>query len=201
MTATFNIAILGSTRGSNLPGVVKGLKHSNVKIKHVISNKINAGILEKAKSDGLSTMFINSNDQDFEKKLDAALKKNNIKLLVLIGFMKILSPWFVSHWKNKIINVHPSLLPRHAGLMNLAVHQAVLDNHEKQTGCTVHWVIDEVDAGSIVVQKRCDVLPTDTAESLKIRVQQLEVNALIEAVLKNANIYNKATKFNELLNL
>ena len=186
MTSGCNIAFLGSTRGSNLPGVVAGLKDFNIITKSVISNKVDAGILDKAKSLGLPAIFIDSAEADFEHTLDQHLKSHQINLLVLIGFMKILSPWFVSRWKNKIINVHPSLLPKHAGLMNLKVHQAVLDNSEQETGCSVHWVTDEVDAGEMVIQKTCAVLKTDTAEIVKQRVQALEIIALIEAIRKIA---------------
>jgi phosphoribosylglycinamide formyltransferase-1 len=84
--------------------------------------------------------------------------------------MRILSAQFVSDWQNRIINIHPSLLPKHAGKMDLAVHQAVLDAHEKETGCTVHYVTDVVDEGPIILQKKCVVDENDTAETLKARV-------------------------------
>lgn len=177
---SFNISILGSTRGSNLEGVHEGLLNSTVKIVSVISNKSNAGILDKAKKLHLPTIYIEQTH--FEKNLDQHLKNNKTDLLVLMGFMKILSTGFVSAWKNKIINVHPSLLPKHAGLMNLAVHQAVLDQAERESGCTVHFVIDKVDAGKIIIQKSCSVFANDTAESLKERVQKLEVDALVESI-------------------
>lgn len=176
----FRVSVLGSTRGSNLPGLHQGLAHTSARIVSVLSNKKDTGILEKAKQLNLPHFYFSSHN--FEKELDAHLIQNNIDLLVLMGYMKILSAAFVSRWKNKIINVHPSLLPKHAGLMNLSVHQAVLDAKEKETGCTVHWVIEKVDAGDVIVQKTCDVLPDDTAEILKERVQKLEVDALIEAI-------------------
>jgi len=184
MADIFNIAILGSTRGSNLPGLATGLENKPIRITGVISNKNDTGILEKARQLNLNSIFIDSKKIDFEKRLDAHLHENTIDLLVLMGFMKILSPWFVNRWKNKVINVHPSLLPKYAGLMNLAVHQAVLDHHDTETGCTVHWVTNEVDAGDVIIQKKCGVFSTDTAEILKQRVQTLEVQALIEAIHK-----------------
>jgi phosphoribosylglycinamide formyltransferase-1 len=110
------------------------------------------------------------------------LLERDVELVVLIGYMRILSPEFVTAWENKIINVHPSLLPDFAGGMGNAVHQAVLDAGKAETGCTVHYVTEEVDAGPIVVQKRCAVLPDDTVESLKVKVQELEAVALIEAI-------------------
>ena len=176
----FKIVILGSTRGSNLPGLYSGLLNTNIHVFSVMSNKENAGILEKAKALKIPAVYFKS--ENFEKNLNDYLTENKIDLLVLMGFMKILSAHFVASWKDKIINVHPSLLPRHAGLMNLAVHQAVLDAKEKKTGCTVHAVIEKVDAGDIIIQKTCDVFLSDTAETLKARVQSLEVPALIEAI-------------------
>lgn len=178
----FKISVLGSTRGSNLAGLCQGLLNTPTKIVDVLSNIMNAGILEKAKQLGLPHSCIPT--ENFEKKLGVHLKDNEINLLVLIGFMKILSPHFVSQWRNKIINVHPSLLPKHAGLMNLSVHQAVLDAKEEQTGCTVHWVTEKVDAGGVILQKECDVFSNDDPQILKKRVQQLEVQALVEAIEK-----------------
>ncbi|TAL61953.1 MAG: phosphoribosylglycinamide formyltransferase, partial [Legionella sp.] len=95
---------------------------------------------------------------------------------------RILSPEFVTHWKDRIINVHPSLLPAFAGKMDLAVHQAVIDAKVPETGCTVHFVTAEVDAGPIILQKKCPVLASDTAEGLKLKVQQLEALALVDAI-------------------
>ena|SRR3990167_1747124 len=177
-----NISILGSTRGSNLPGLYNGLTNTHVRIVGVISHKKDAGILEKARTLKLNCAYIPGNTTTFEIACDKRLHETKTEMIVLIGFMKILSPWFVQRWKNKIINVHPSLLPKYAGLMDLNVHQAVLDNHETETGCSVHYVTEEIDAGKVIVQKICAVLPNDTAESLKVRVQMLEVEGLIEAL-------------------
>ena len=98
--------------------------------------------------------------------------------LLSVGYMRILSAEFVTEWNNKVINVHPSLLPAFAGKMDLEVHQAVLD----ETGCTIHYVTPEVDEGPVLLQKKCAVLKNDTAESLKNRVQLLEGAALVEAI-------------------
>ena len=178
----FNIAVLGSTRGSNLPGLAHHLQNSAIHIHSVISNKKNAGILEKANELHLPTLYISNEQNDFEKKLDNFLLKNKTDLLVLMGFMKILSPWFIERGLKKIINVHPSLLPKHAGLMDLSVHQSVLNAKEIESGCTVHWVSEQVDSGEIILQKKCCVLPNDDARSLKKRVQSLEVSALAESI-------------------
>lgn len=181
------IAVLGSTRGTNLNAVVAAIKQQRLPatIELVLSNKADAPILEKAENFGLKSLFINPQGlsrSDFDHSLSEILKQHRIELIVLIGYMRILSAEFVANWEHKIINVHPSLLPAYAGLMNLDVHQAVLDGAEIETGCTVHFVTEQVDAGPIIVQKKCPVLAGDTPELLKTRVQELEGEALIEAI-------------------
>ena len=181
------LGILGSTRGSNLLPLVETLAKRQVpfQINAVISNREKAGILDKAQSKGWPCWFCDPNGlsrTDYDGKLSALLEDAEVDLVVLIGFMRILSPEFVAQWRHRIINVHPSLLPDYAGLMDLAVHQAVLDDGRKETGCTVHEVSEEVDGGPILVQKRCPVMAEDTVETLKTKVQALEVLALAEAI-------------------
>ncbi|MCW8445364.1 phosphoribosylglycinamide formyltransferase [Fluoribacter gormanii] len=181
------IAVLGSTRGTNLNALVAAIKQQRLSasIELVLSNKEDAPILEKAARFGIESMFANPQGlsrMEFDNYLSKILKQHQIELVVLIGYMRILSAEFVSDWENKIINIHPSLLPAHAGLMNLDVHQAVLDAAEEETGCTVHFVTEQVDAGPIILQKKCPVLADDTPELLKVRVQELEGLALVEAI-------------------
>ena len=103
--------------------------------------------------------------------MDAALRAHHIELVVMAGFMRILSDEFVLRWQGKLINIHPSLLPAYKGMHT---HSRVLDAGEKQHGATVHWVIPELDAGEIIAQSALDILPNDTAESLQQRVHALE---------------------------
>ena len=110
------------------------------------------------------------------------MKENNVDLILLIGFMRILSASFCKQWRNKILNVHPSLLPKYGGGMDIDVHKQVLLNGDKKTGCTIHYVNEDVDQGPILVQKECDVLPKDNEFTLKDKVQKLEGLAYIEAV-------------------
>ena len=112
------------------------------------------------------------------------LENKKIDLILLIGFMRILSSSFVEKWAGKIINVHPSLLPKHAGGMNKSVHESVLLSGDDKTGCTIHLVTKEVDSGPILLQLSCPVKKGDTAEDLKNRVQALEGRAFIQ-VIKN----------------
>lgn len=176
------IAILGSTRGTHLPALHDALKDE---IKIVISNKADSGILDRARERYLEALHINAKDvsrEVYDEKISQVLREHHIDLIVLIGYMRILTPAFVKQWQNKIINVHPSLLPKYAGLMDQQVHQAVLNAHETETGCSVHYVTEQVDSGPVILQKKCSVLANDTIESLKQRVQNFESTALLEAI-------------------
>ena len=183
------LGILGSTRGSNLDAIVSAISSHQLpaKIEIVISNKPSAFILERARSHGLNAMFVNPDElsrEIYDLKMSDLLREHQVDLVVLIGYMRILSHEFISQWKNKIINVHPSLLPAYAGKMDMDVHRAVIAAGEKETGCSVHYVTEEVDAGPVIVQKKCQVFAEDTAEELKQRVQQLEGIAMVEAIIK-----------------
>jgi phosphoribosylglycinamide formyltransferase-1 len=184
---TIRLGILGSTRGTDMLAVIAAIQqqrlHATIEI--VISNKPEAMILTRARAAELVAEFVDPTHltrDAYDLKLSETLQDKGVELVVLIGYMRILSPAFVSAWQHKIINVHPSLLPDFAGGMGGAVHQAVLDAGKTETGCTVHYVTEEVDAGPIVLQKRCAVLPDDSIESLTVKVQALEGIALVEAI-------------------
>lgn len=181
------LGILGSTRGSNLLPLVDAInnKQLSASIEVVVSNKPEAGLLEKAAQFNLPHHAVAVNGlsrKEYDAKLSQLFQQYQVDLIVLIGYMRILSAEFVATWQEKIINVHPSLLPDFAGLMDLQVHQAVLDAGKVETGCTVHYVTPIVDAGPTIIQKKCKVHADDSAESLKARVQQLEGQALIAAI-------------------
>ncbi|KPJ67420.1 MAG: phosphoribosylglycinamide formyltransferase [Coxiella sp. DG_40] len=180
------IAILASGRGSVIPRVIAAInsKQLNAKIAVIISNKADADVLRLAESYNIEAKYISS-----EQLISQTLKQHNIELILLIGYMKILSHTFVDEWRNKILNVHPSLLPAFAGLMDLKLHQAVLNAGVKETGCTVHLATEKLDAGPILLQKKCSVYATDTPQTLKQRVQKLEGEALVEAIKKWQEIY------------
>jgi phosphoribosylamine--glycine ligase/phosphoribosylglycinamide formyltransferase/phosphoribosylformylglycinamidine cyclo-ligase/phosphoribosylamine--glycine ligase/phosphoribosylformylglycinamidine cyclo-ligase len=112
------------------------------------------------------------------------LRENDVELVLLVGYMRILSDSFCQEWKGRVLNVHPSLLPDFAGGMDLAVHEAVIAASKKESGCTVHFVTEVVDGGPIAVQKRCEVSAGETPESLKAKVQALEGPSFIEAITK-----------------
>lgn len=184
------LGILGSTRGTHLNAIHEAISNKILaaSIEVVISNKADALILKKAEEFGYPALFVHSQGltrEEYDQQVSSLLKQHQVDFIVLIGYMRILSADFVNDWQNHIINVHPSLLPNHAGLMDLAVHQAVLDDQEVETGCTVHIVTENVDEGPIVMQKTCPVYPDDTAQTLKERVQVLEAQALVEALARS----------------
>lgn len=179
------LAILGSTRGTSMQAIIDAINQQQVdaQIELVLSNKVDAPILARAQAQQLNAVFIAApNRQEFETKLSALLQAYEIDLLLLIGFMRILSPDFVQQWANKVLNVHPSLLPQFAGLNDRAVHQAVLVSGQRYSGCTVHYVSAEVDKGPILMQQQCLVAPNESVDSLKAKVQVLEGKALIAAI-------------------
>jgi phosphoribosylglycinamide formyltransferase-1 len=183
------IGILGSTRGTNTLHIYAEIAAGrlNADVGVVISNIKKAVILSRARSAGVPAVHVPGKDrlrEDFDAEVNEVLARHGCDMVLLVGFMRILSPVFCDAWKGRAVNVHPSLLPKHAGLMDLEVHQSVLDAGDTESGCTVHLVDSVVDAGSIIVQPSVAVAPNDTAESLKSKVQALEAPALVQAVQK-----------------
>lgn len=176
MTKT-KIAVLVSGGGTNLQALIDSQKSGIIKsgeISLVISNNKDAYALTRAKNNNINTEVILSKTENFEDKLIALLEENGIDIIVLAGFMKILSEKFTSHFKNRIINVHPSLIPSFCGkgYYGLKVHEEALKYGVKVTGATVHFVNEIPDGGKIIAQKAVKVLKTDTPESLQKRVMQ-----------------------------
>ena len=188
------LAVLGSTRGTDLDAIVSAIDEGilNATIKLVISNKENAYILKRAEKNNIKSIFLSDYSvtrEEYGNLLNKIFLDNNVDIVLLIGFMRILSKSFCKKWDNKILNVHPSLLPKYAGGINNNVHRDVLKNKDSETGCTIHYVTANVDSGPILIQKKCEVQPGDTIESLKDRVQHLEGQAFIEALhlIENKN--------------
>ena len=181
------LGIIGSTNGTDLQAVLDaiGSGELNAEVSVVLSNQKNAYILERAENHNVPAVFVSHKGktrEEFDAEMTGVLKEYGVDLVLLVGFMRILSAGFCREWQNKLLNVHPSLLPKYAGGMDTNVHKEVLKNGDTQTGCTIHFVTDEVDGGPILVQKKCNVESDDTAETLKIKVQQLEGEAFIEVI-------------------
>ncbi len=181
------LGVLGSTNGTDLQVILESVKAKKINaiVNVVISNKKNAYILKRGQNHGLPSIFINHNDkkrESFDSELTSTLEKYNVELILLIGFMRILSSTFCKRWRHKIINVHPSLLPKYSGGMDMNIHEQVIKNGDKESGCTIHFVTEELDKGPILIQKKCKVNTNETPETLKVKVQRLEGIAFIEAI-------------------
>ena len=181
------LGVLGSTRGTDLEAILSAIKNKKLsaEVSVVISNRENAYILTRAKNHDVPSFFIshkNKSREEFDKDVTTILKQYNVELVLLIGFMRILSTRFCQAWRDRVLNVHPSLLPKYAGGMDMNVHEEVLKNGDHETGCTIHLVTETVDGGPILVQKRCTVATDETIATLKSKVQALEGGAFIEAI-------------------
>lgn len=181
-----NIAVLVSGGGTNLQALIdaqgKAIKSGRIKV--VISNKSDAYALVRAKNAGIDTEVIEEKGESFEKALTEKLEKHGVDIIVLAGFMKILSGSFTSRYANRIINVHPSLIPSFCGkgAYGLKVHEMALEYGVKVTGATVHFVNEIPDGGSIIMQKAVEIEEGDTPEILQRRVmEQAEWKILPEA--------------------
>lgn len=178
----FKIAILASTKGTDLQAIIDELRDGKlpgIELSVVIGNKKNCYALQRAREQGFKTVFIdpkNKTREEFDEKMAEILEKEKIDLIVLVGYMRILSSNFVKKFPKKIINVHPALIPKFCGpkYYGKNVHEAVLKAKEKETGMTIHYVDEGVDTGKIILQKTCQISPNDTPDTLKEKVQALE---------------------------
>ena len=180
-----NLGILLSGRGSNFEAIAKNVasgKISNARIAIVISNRADAGGLDVARKLGLESVVIPSKGkvrEEHDREVVAALQQHNVDLVCLAGYMRLLSPWFVKQFPHKILNIHPSLLPSFPGL---EAQEQAFAYGVKVSGCTVHFVDEELDHGAIIVQKAVPVLATDDEHSLAARILDQEHIAYTEAI-------------------
>jgi phosphoribosylglycinamide formyltransferase-1 len=187
-----NIAVFASGGGSNLQAIYEAIRAGNlpnVNLSLVISNNSKSGALEFAKARGvnwghLSLTTSENDDKLLERNMLQTLEENNIDLIVLAGYMKKLPGQIVKKYENRIINIHPALLPKYGGegMYGLKVHEAVLASGDKETGASVHYVTNDYDEGEIIMQERCVVLANDTPESLQNRVKEIEHVLLPKAI-------------------
>ena len=179
-----NTAIFISGKGSNLKNLIKFSlkKNSPIEIKFVISNNKNAKGLNFSKKYKIeSRIFKYSNKQNTENQILKDLKKREIKLICLAGFMKILSKNFIRNFQGKILNIHPSLLPKYKGLNT---HKRAIENNEQYSGCTVHLVNSKLDSGKIILQQKVKINKKDTAKTLKKKIQKNEYLLYPKAIKK-----------------
>lgn len=176
-----NIGVLISGSGTNLQAIIDETKAGGINgtIKVVISSKKDAYGLERARISGIESVY----ETDEDKIIDI-LEKNNIDLIVLAGYLKIITPKFVDKFRNKIINIHPSLIPSFCGkgYYGEKVHQGVIDYGSKVTGATVHFVDEGADTGAIIMQETVNVEQDDDVKSLSKRVLEVEHRILKESI-------------------
>jgi phosphoribosylglycinamide formyltransferase-1 len=186
-----NVAILGSTRGTDMNAIMEAKNMGElegVNFKFVLSNKRNARILDKAEEWGIEAIWLGAKQfgkdgrEAYDNRVTEILEENDIDLILLIGYMRLMSSSFVKRWWGRVMNIHPSLLPAFAGGMDLNVHQAVLDRGCTITGATLMFIDEGVDTGPIILQGAVRVDPDDDADSLKAKVQTEEGFLLVEGL-------------------
>ena len=183
------IGILISGRGSNMVALVDAVKSGDIPestVAVVISDKPNAAGLEKARERGVETLVIERGGRSREEhdaEMIEELRKRGVELVCLAGYMRLLSKDFIHAFENRIVNIHPSLLPAFPGLN---VQQQAIDHGVKISGCTVHFVNEDLDAGPIILQRAVEVKDDDTAETLAARILEQEHGAYVEAVRRLA---------------
>jgi len=181
------VSVFISGRGTNLKSLINFSKRKNSRIKIVliVTNNKNAKGIYFAKMNKIKSLFVNyKNKNNAEDKILINLKNHNINFICLAGFMKILSKKIINIYKNRILNIHPSLLPRYKGLNT---HKRVIKNKEKFTGCTVHLVNSKLDSGKIILQKKIKILKNDNEYSLSKRVLKIENLIYPKAIKKFIN--------------
>ena len=186
-----NTAVLISGRGSNLRSLIKysKMKNSLIRIVIVISNNFNAKGLDYANKSKINNVYIKySNRRIFEDRLLRLLKRNNVDLICLAGFMKILSRKFIKKFSKPILNIHPSLLPKYKGLNT---HFRAVKNKEKYSGATVHIVSEKLDSGKIIIQEKVKILKSDTKKSLEKKVLKIEHIIYPKAIKKLLTNFKK----------
>lgn len=171
------IGVLASGRGTNLQSIIDGIESGEIpaEIELVISDNQNAGALKRAEKHGIESSYIEPNDYKNDKKFEAAmleeLAAKDVELVVMAGFMRLLSPYFISKYRNQIMNIHPSLLPAFKGLH---AQKQALEYGVKIAGCTVHFADEGMDTGPIILQAAVEVKDDDTEDSLADRILEEE---------------------------
>lgn len=188
MKKILEIGVVGSTNGSDLPAIVKSIKKGKLRglarIAVIISDKKDSGILKKAKQYKIEHYYLDPKGMEraeYDKKIAGKLDKHNVQLVALIGYMRLFSGWFVKRYKNRVTNIHPSLLPSFPGI-DRSVHKAVLDYGCKVSGCTLFFVDEGRDTGQIIMQKAVPVYENDSINALRKRVQKAEQEIYPEGI-------------------
>ena len=172
-----HIAIFASGRGSNARAIIDYFKdNATIKVALIVTNNKNAGVIQIAKDNRIPFDIISSTELKEEETILDLLDVYQIDLVVLAGFLLLIPAYLVKAYPNKIINIHPALLPKYGGkgMYGMKVHEAVIANKESETGITIHYVNEKYDEGEYIAQFRCHVEPSDSTEMIASKVHQLE---------------------------
>lgn len=186
-----NIAIFASGSGSNAENISKFFENTEgVKVKFILSNKADAFVLERAKRLGIKAIYMNTKELNNSELMLDLLKQHHIDLIVLAGYLKLIPKFLIEAYPNKIINIHPALLPKYGGkgMYGMHVHEAVVAQNETETGITIHYVNENYDEGNIIAQFKCSVEPNDTPEDVATKIHRLEMEnfpKVIESLVQN----------------
>jgi len=181
------IGILASTAGTDMQAVIDAIEDGSLdaEITVVISNKPDNYALTRAKKHGLNVIFINpkgKNREEYDREVSKVLEKNEVDLILFIGYMRLTSDWFVYKYINKVMNIHPSLLPAYQGGINMNVHEDVLERGCKITGASLIFIDNGADTGPIILQKAVNVNNDETPLTLKDKVQEAEAEIILEGI-------------------
>jgi phosphoribosylglycinamide formyltransferase 1 len=171
------VAILASGSGTNAQNLIRYFRgNDRINVSLLITNKPDAFVLQRAKDENIPAVVIPNNRWNEKGHVLEILNNNHIDFLILAGYLMLIPSWLVALYQNRIINIHPALLPNYGGkgMYGERVHQAVIDSGDKVSGITIHYVNEEYDSGDIIFQAQCVVLPDDTPQSLASRIHQLE---------------------------
>ena len=186
MNSKLKIGVLASGSGTNLQAIIDACNKNDLsaKVVVVISNRKNALALQRVKKYNIKAVFVDSKKCDFDNQALKVLKKEKVEIVCLAGFLCKISKVFVKKYKDRILNIHPALLPKFGGkgMYGINVHKAVLEAGEKISGCTVHIVDEKYDNGKIILQKKVKVYKNDTPETLQKRVLKQEHKLYPEAI-------------------
>jgi len=183
-----HVAILGSTNGTSSQLLINRIKSNTlpgVELSLIISNRKHAGILKRAKQYNIKYIYLSGKGkerEEYDREIDKLLLEHRVDLVLLIGYMKFMSSWFVNKWINKVMNIHPSLLPAFSGKMDLDIHEEVLKRGCKVSGATLMFIDEGADTGPIISQRVVNIELSDTITTLKAKVQNLEKEMIVDGV-------------------
>jgi phosphoribosylglycinamide formyltransferase-1 len=186
-----NIAVMASTNATDSQAIIDAIKSGElegVNFRVMICSKGGCGAMERAKREGIKAVFVDPKKypdrEAYDKEISKVIENGNVELILLIGYAKILSPWFIGKYKNRIMNIHPSLLPAFPAAFDRNIHQDVLDYGCKVSGCSLIFIDEGVDTGPVIMQEAVRVGEGETVETLRDKIQAAEKRVIVEAIKK-----------------